>query len=331
MKTSLIPVFLFALFAQSLSAQSATAASPPGPIIFTPEIVCEDRAEPGGLVRIAARWAEGIDSLAAFLADGHGNTVSRASTFRLDAQSGESPWAGLIGVPATAPGGDYRLVVTAASKGRTFLQVAAVAVSPKRFVSEEIPLDQALTNLITVSDEKKTAEALALARAVASPHADALFEAGLFLRPVEPLRKSAGFGDRRVYRYSAGGVEASVHYGVDYALPAESPVAACARGRVIMAAARIMTGNSVVLEHMPGLYSLYFHLSEIDVKEGDVLDKGQLLGRVGQTGLATGPHLHWEVEVMGVAVDPESLLTTPILDKSPVFISIFGTLRNEGR
>jgi murein DD-endopeptidase MepM/ murein hydrolase activator NlpD len=79
---------------------------------------------------------------------------------------------------------------------------------------------------------------------------------------------------------------------------------------------RIVTGNSVVIEHLPGVYSLYYHLDKIEVKEGDIVEAGTLLGLSGATGLATGPHLHWEVRVNGENTDPDVFTTRPILDKS---------------
>ena len=83
----------------------------------------------------------------------------------------------------------------------------------------------------------------------------------------------------------------------------------------MLAAERIVTGNTVVVEMLPGLFSLYFHLSEIDVKPGDIVEQGQVIGKVGMTGFATGPHLHWEIEALGVPVDPDALVAGPILDK----------------
>jgi murein DD-endopeptidase MepM/ murein hydrolase activator NlpD len=77
-----------------------------------------------------------------------------------------------------------------------------------------------------------------------------------------------------------------------------------------------MTGNTIIIEMLPGLYSLYFHLSEIDVKQGDVVGQGDLIGKVGMTGFATGPHLHWEIDALGVPVDPDALTAKPILDKT---------------
>ena len=75
-----------------------------------------------------------------------------------------------------------------------------------------------------------------------------------------------------------------------------------------MAENRISTGYSIVIEHLPGLYSLYYHLSELKVEEGQMVKQGELIGKSGATGLATGPHLHWEIRLNGSAVVPEFFL-----------------------
>ncbi len=81
-----------------------------------------------------------------------------------------------------------------------------------------------------------------------------------------------------------------------------------------MCADRVVTGLTVVVEHLPGLYSLYFHLSAIQVSEGQMVERGERLGLSGSTGLSTGPHLHWELVAAGRAVDPERWVGSPLLD-----------------
>ena len=72
-----------------------------------------------------------------------------------------------------------------------------------------------------------------------------------------------------------------------------------------MAENRITTGWSVCIEHLPGLYSLYYHMNKLDVTEGQIVQKGERLGESGCTGLATGPHIHWEVRLNAEAINPE--------------------------
>lgn len=126
-----------------------------------------------------------------------------------------------------------------------------------------------------------------------------------FIRPVKSERMTAYYGDKRTYKYSNGSSETSYHYGHDYGVPEKTEVFACAEGKVVMAEFRISTGWSVVIEHLPGLYSLYYHMSSLSVKEKDYIKQGQQIGLSGSTGLATGPHLHWEVRLNSAAVTPD--------------------------
>jgi murein DD-endopeptidase MepM/ murein hydrolase activator NlpD len=142
---------------------------------------------------------------------------------------------------------------------------------------------------------------------------------------VASKRLTSFFGDRRVYRYVNGKRDTAVHAGVDYGVPTGTRVLAAAPGRVALAQFRISTGFSVVLEHLPGLYSLYYHLDSLSVFPGSMVQAGELLGFSGMTGLATGPHLHWEVRASTENADPDCFVRQPILDKSLIF-SILGLL-----
>lgn len=126
-----------------------------------------------------------------------------------------------------------------------------------------------------------------------------------FIQPVKTERYTAHYGDQRIYKYTNGKTSTSPHYGNDYGVPEGTEVSACAEGRIVMAENRISTGWSVVIEHLPGLYSLYYHMSSLNVKENDYVKAGEKIGLSGSTGLATGPHLHWEVRLNMAAVKPE--------------------------
>ena len=129
------------------------------------------------------------------------------------------------------------------------------------------------------------------------------------------MEDTSFFGDRRVYAYTGGGSSTSLHYGIDYGIPTGSEVTACGQGRVVMAENRISTGWSIVIEHLPGVYSLYYHMDSLTVEKGDMVKQGTLIGYSGATGLATGPHLHWEVRVNGNAVNPDFFVS----DEFPFF------------
>ena len=131
----------------------------------------------------------------------------------------------------------------------------------------------------------------------------------VFKKPIVSERMTAFFGDRRIYAYTNGKSSTSLHYGDDYGVPTGTEVFACGDGKVVMAENRISTGYSIVIEHLPGLYSLYYHLNEMSVKEGDIVKQGQLIAKSGSTGLATGPHLHWEIRLNGSAIRPNFFLS----------------------
>jgi murein DD-endopeptidase MepM/ murein hydrolase activator NlpD len=117
------------------------------------------------------------------------------------------------------------------------------------------------------------------------------------------------FGDQRVLNDR----KPSVHYGLDLTGPRGAPVAAAADGTVVLTRNAYYSGRTVVLWHGAGVFTLYFHLDRVDVRIGQQVHKGQRLGRLGATGRASGPHLHWSAKVSGLYVDPESLLAMDFL------------------
>jgi murein DD-endopeptidase MepM/ murein hydrolase activator NlpD len=119
------------------------------------------------------------------------------------------------------------------------------------------------------------------------------------------MRRTSFFGDRRVFKYSNGKTDSSEHYGIDFGVPIGTEVYSVCDGIVVMAENRYSTGNTVIVEAAPGLYSLFYHLDSYKVKIGQHVTKGELIALSGQTGLATGPHLHWEMRLYSVPVNPD--------------------------
>ncbi len=123
---------------------------------------------------------------------------------------------------------------------------------------------------------------------------------GSFIVPAEgPI--TSQFGTRRSYN---GGPAQSYHEGIDYDAPPGAAERAANDGQVALAEPLTVRGNAVIIDHGLGVHSGYYHLSEINVQEGQRVKKGDVVGKVGDTGLATGPHLHWEIRVSGINVDP---------------------------
>jgi murein DD-endopeptidase MepM/ murein hydrolase activator NlpD len=126
---------------------------------------------------------------------------------------------------------------------------------------------------------------------------------GDFTAPVEASTSDV-YGSQRIFN----GVAQRPHFGLDYRVPSGTPVSAMNEGTVLLARFLYFEGNCVVIDHGQGLLTLYFHLSEIKVKEGDTVKRGQEIGVSGGTGRATGPHLHVAVRWEGTYLDPARLL-----------------------
>ena len=121
----------------------------------------------------------------------------------------------------------------------------------------------------------------------------------LFDKPVDgPL--SSTFGLRRFFN----GEERNPHSGLDFAVGAGTPIKAPAAGKVILIGDYFFNGKTVFVDHGQGLISMFCHLSKVDVQLGQELPRGGVLGRVGATGRATGPHMHWNVSLNDARVDP---------------------------
>ena len=126
--------------------------------------------------------------------------------------------------------------------------------------------------------------------------------------PLDGVRTGTNFGRRRILN----GQPRSPHSGLDLSAPAGTPVRAPQRGQVAFASELFFAGNTVILDHGLGLFTLYGHLESISVSLGDVVEPGATLGRVGSTGRATGPHLHWGMSVNAARVNPLGILRLPL-------------------
>lgn len=126
---------------------------------------------------------------------------------------------------------------------------------------------------------------------------------GNFVAPLSSVT-TAPFGTQRTFNSKVQ----SVHQGLDYRAALETPVAAMNTGTVVLARNLFFEGNCLVIDHGEGLLTLYLHLSTIEVKEGDQVKKGQVVGRSGASGRVTAPHLHVAVRWQGIYLDPAALL-----------------------
>jgi len=211
-----------------------------------------------------------------------------------------SPYWALVGIGAAVQIGPYFLELTATDDaGQTTRTSKLVQVVAGDFATEQIVFSPEKGKLLDPALIR--AENARLSQVFGIFSRQQLWE-GLFRVPLqEPVRVTSAFGTRRSY---GSGPPTSYHGGVDYGAEVGTPVLAAGRGRVALAEELTLRGSAVIIDHGLGVYSGYYHLSEIAVEAGQEVERDDPIGKVGSTGLSTGPHLHWEIRVTGVYVDP---------------------------
>lgn len=283
------------------SGAAAAAANRPRLEIRPPVV------EPGGLAVVV------LDDPAA--------RPARVTAYFLGAQigffsGGDGRPRALVGVDLATPAGSYPLVVELRPADQD-------APAPRREAGDRRGRDTQplrVTEMLAVRAREFPREDLTVARRYVEPDArslvrirreqarlDAILAAasprrlwrGAFVLPAEgPLGSS--FGLRRFFN----GEERSPHAGQDLRVPEGTPVVAAQSGRVVLASPLYFSGNTIVLDHGLGLFTLYFHLAAFRVREGAFVDRGTPLGRSGMTGRATGAHLHWAARLSRARIDP---------------------------
>ena len=296
---------------------------PPAQIIQRPRFtVIPQNALPGEPVTIAYSdnfGARGFQSLQAVLMSESSRRLARAAFFTLPTEAGEPEIrTAILAIPNTASPG-FSFIRIESADG--LIRDIPIVIMERTYDSETIRLNQENTDIRIAPNPQRTAESEHL-WAVLSRTGTNIYHDGPFSPPVESTRRTSRYAHRRVYHYIDNTTDTSIHAGIDYGVPTGTPVFASAAGRVVMAMYRIVTGNTVVLEHYPGVYTLYYHMDSLEVMEGDVCETGDLVGLSGSTGLSTGPHLHWEVRVSGEFADPDFFLARPILDKNEIITKL---------
>lgn len=214
-------------------------------------------------------------------------------------------WAALAGLDLDVALGRATLTLSLPEPGGPRALSRPVEVLPKTFPTRRLTVDDRFVRL-NPADQARVDREQARTAAIYAASNPARFR-GAFSSPI-PGAPSARFGERRVFN----GVPKDPHNGADLRAGAGTPVRAPSAGRVALAGDLFYSGNTVILDHGLGLYSVYAHLSRVDVSEGQDVDAGRVLGAVGATGRVTGPHLHWGMKLRGARVDPFALTALPL-------------------
>lgn len=176
-------------------------------------------------------------------------------------------------------------------------------VQKEQFSQVHFTVDQTVTNN-TVNNANANIEYRNKIHPLYKTRDENKYFEGKFIKPVEEKRISSTFGQER---YVNNAKTPSRHSGIDYAAPEGTPVYATNNGKVEFSEFVQLTGNTIVIDHGLGIKSYHFHLSELNVKNGDVVKKGQLIGKVGTTGFSTGPHLHFQMSIENQPINPAML------------------------
>lgn len=214
----------------------------------------------------------------------------------------ETRWQALIGIDLDAPTGEHRIRLDARNGVTPITTETTITVVPKKFVTRQLKVAPNFVNPPAEVQERIVRESKLLATLLDSSAPERLWSAP-FVRPV-PHRANSRFGSRSVFN----GEPRNPHSGTDFLSPAGTPVKAPAAGRVVLAQALYFSGRTVMIDHGLGVFSQLLHLSRFDVEEGEMVEAGTVVGRVGATGRVTGAHLHWSLRVGGTRVDPLSAL-----------------------
>lgn len=212
-------------------------------------------------------------------------------------------WQGLLGIDLDIAPGSHTIAARIERTSQPPIAATrTLTVIAKRFPTRRLQVAPEFVNPPADELQRIRDEAQALATLFEHAATPRVWHSP-FRTPVN-VRANSSFGTRSVFN----GEARSPHSGADFPAPAGMPVSAPAAGIVVLAAPQYFTGNTVVLDHGLGLYSVLAHLSVLSVSVGDRVEAGTIVGRVGATGRVTSAHLHWSVRLNGARVDPLSLV-----------------------
>ena len=210
-------------------------------------------------------------------------------------------WRGLGGISVLTKPGPVPVIIAAQhTDGSTFFGSRSLTVADANYPAERISLPPEVNERIADNQAAVQAENAAVAAIwpLLSPHQ---WWDGTFQLPADGVI-SSNFGTRRAYN---DGPYTSYHEGVDIANSINTPVYAAARGRVVFAQDDlIVRGGAVIIDHGQGVHTGYWHLNKVEVSAGQLVEQGEQIGRMGSKGFSTAPHLHWDVRIGSLPVDP---------------------------
>ena len=210
----------------------------------------------------------------------------------------------ILAMPLDGKEKSMPLSVSFLENGKPAKQSFNLKVTPKDYPTQTLKVDSKFVDVSKTDSQRAEAERKRNSEVTARYTPERMWSLPFF-RPV-PGELSSLFGLRRVFN----GQPRNPHRGLDFRAAQGDPIRAVADGVVALADDQFFAGNVVYIDHGLGLFSVYMHMSKTEVREGDKISRGQIIGQVGSTGRVTGPHLHLSLIVQGTGADP-----LPLLDK----------------
>lgn len=210
----------------------------------------------------------------------------------------------LAGVDLEKPAGSYEWKLSwTGADGHPLACSQSIVVREGKFPTERLSVENQYVHP-DPEQEKRAAEDQKKMKAIYDTVTPEVLWNGKFELPLKGETEGKNFGRRRVLN----GEARSPHTGVDFPAATGTPVYAAQAGKVALAENLYFSGNTVVINHGFGIYTLYAHLSEIQVQAGDTVKASQEIGKVGATGRVTGPHLHWGLTVNHAHIDARQIV-----------------------
>jgi murein DD-endopeptidase MepM/ murein hydrolase activator NlpD len=268
-----------------LSAAAALLFSGPAPAAEPTVVISPKKIVPGGVMVVTVKGAEGRVT---------GMFRGREVHFNASKDSTKA----VVGIDLNIEPGAYELVVTVNGSARA----RRVTIAKKKYPVQRLTLPEDMVVLSAENEARVEREQQRIAAIwpVDSPR----IWKGRFRDPLPGKEIGTPFGVRRIIN----NIPKNPHSGVDVTAEEGEPVRAPNDGVVILVDDQFFSGKSLVLDHGQGIYSMFFHLSEISVRFGQAVMKGDVIALVGSTGRSTGAHLHWGIRMQGAKVDPLALL-----------------------
>jgi murein DD-endopeptidase MepM/ murein hydrolase activator NlpD len=248
---------------------------------------------PGGVSLLTVHASHPLDAV-------EGYAFGKPVRFWRDADA--TKWRGLVGAGLGTKPGSYPITISGIGAAGTASATVSLRVVHKNFESRHLKVDPQFVNPPAAEADRIASEQKLMADLFAHVRPERLWR-GPFEMPV-PGSPTSSFGRLSVLN----GVPRSRHQGADFRAATGTPVLAPNAGRVVLASDLYFSGNTVIIDHGLGVFSLFAHLSRIAVARDATVSRGERLGESGSTGRVTGPHLHWALRLGDASVDPLALM-----------------------